>query len=396
MMLAKHAYVALAIAGLSAPVMAMPYGAAFESGSSSASTLDEVANSATAVLPARQTPAQTVASCGQGFAGVVTVPRELKPWRAPDPSPGTARGWVVRYEYTIGDNTFYEYESVVKVAPRTQDRGQYGGIMIVAADDKGATIINERGQPNYTSFYRKRTKSNSQFGQPVFKGSLSQVHEYRNFFGENPPAFTGDVYIGYGLISSKARQESQRRSNATQTMLPAIQASLDRELANARQYPDAARQSLQKSCVTQTATPTGRTSYVGDAGSLNESNTQALRELCASSGADNKAMRRVCELAASRASGTSSSTGDIASRMEQRRAEIAAKGGTTAGERKLDAEMQGICAAGDIEGLYARKGREARDSAEDMETMARAGFWEARAAYEDGSAKGTCWRVLQW
>lgn len=360
---------------------------------------DEVVESALQTPLIDRSARQLAASCNMGaFGGIVDMPAGIGRWTAPDPAPGQARGWIVRYEHRIvrGDDVevWYEYEAVVKLAPKLEDRGRYGAIFLAGLTPDGLVLLDASGRPNYRTFSRQRSAGTGQLGMPAFMGALRGVHEFRVDFGRNPPAYAGELYVGYGLISQRAQEDNARYAQARQTMLPPRMAALDEQAARAREQPQAASEALQRSCAAYQQAPDGRSAYAGEVGALQASNAQMLAEMCRKP--DSDAMRRLCEHAAGKSQGADAASLQRQARIISQRAEAASSGKTSASQRRLDGEMQGICARGDVQALIERRKREATLLALDQETLAGLKFWEIRAAYDDGARRSHCWRTIQW
>lgn len=335
--------------------------------------------------PGDATSKKTVpSSCANGFLGVFDGGADYAP------APGQAVGWINRYEHIMGDSTYYTYESVVRLAPSAEDVGRYGAIALVAANDDGATVIDGDGNPSYVTYYRSLTGMTGTLDKPVFKGALQSMHEWRKNFGTQPPQMDGVIYVGYGLISQEAQEKTIRLSNATKTMLPTIENNLKRELENARLYPDSARRALASSCGSALPSSPGHV-----AGDYDATLDAMLRNTC-SSMSQSADLRQICDNMRSNNKRASDRAKETADRVRQAQAKIAEAGGGGGGGRILDEEMKGICERGDIEAYYARKLRDARLQAQDLEAISKAGAWELGAAMKDSSARGLCWSVLQW
>ena len=401
----------LSVAALSAfaalPTLAQSsFGAAFESGPQPGAgggfSLEDIASRAASASNQTRKPASIRTagqSCSNGFLGMVTVEEPVRGaggYRLPDPPAGQARGAIVQYVYreVFGDSerVWYRYELQVKMAPQRQDVGKDAAVVIVASDDQGMSVIKPDGTPSYTRIYRHRSNSWSDFAAPAYREPLRPLYSFAYNFGESLPANPGAIHIGYGVVSDEARQETAKRSRATQIILPTVLAGLQREQERAKQRPEEAAQALGIACRSRgnPGADSGMTALMGEEGAVFAANQGGMQSLCA---AADGPMAAVCQLSGvqqHRANALAASkAGSIASNRAQ------ASGGS-AGKRKEDPEMDGICARRDFDGWIARRARDAEVQAKDTENMARAGVWDLRSAIDDASARGLCWKVIEW
>jgi len=388
---------ALSLSAAVAPALAQSsYGAAFASGTQPGAgdgfSLQDIASrAASATRPTPKTTSIQAAgqSCSNGFLGMVTVTPPPR-YRLPDPPAGQARGVIVRYVDLRGNLIAYELQ--VKLAPHPQDVGKDGAVAIVFSEEGRTSVIKPDGTPSYTRIYRHRANTWTELATPAYREPLRPLYAFTRNLGKSLPGNEVAIHIGYGLVSEQARQETARRSRATQTILPRVLAGLQQEQERARQHPEEAAQALGIACRSRgnPGADSGVTALTGEEGAVFAANQSGLQSLCAT--ADGP-MAAVCQLAnAQQHRATAVATakaGAIASSRAQ------ASGGS-AGKRKEDPEMDGICARRDFDAWIARRARDAQLQAKDTENMARAGVWDLRSAVDDASSRGLCWKVIEW